>query len=431
MPTSPFAAEQSDYIARLNELANASFSMAAIQVADFTAVRGWIYPLGANGLNVTFPIAAASGDRIRFYATTDSISGVQLLPNGLKIETSASTFAVVGTGPALAIEAIYVDATKGWRLIRINATQGFSVQTANFTAVKSNVYGVDTNGLSITLPATPNAGDWVTFVATQAAVVSATFLRNGSNIGGAAADYAFSAGNWEVTFTWLNSTQGWVSTWEVTGAPGAHWNSTVSELRYSNTQRELAASLGWLPYALPMGIAGTESMSITTTSLPTSGGSIAIAFMLTSHMLLDGFTFVNNDTTGAHTLEWRVYKQALNNGNSGEGTLSEVAGANGTFTFTPGAAGLQTSAAAGAPVYLAPGLYWVVLRNTSASVAAVLRCAPAGTLTLKSYQTKTLGSALASTLDFVTSWSISGGSPAQVGARLNGRVFGQTAATFV
>lgn len=77
------------------------------------------------------------------------------------------------------------------------------------------------------------------------------------------------------------------------------------------------------------------------------------------------------------------------------------------------------------PVYLPPGLYWLVIRNTDSTSAFSLSCAATGTFQNDQMQTKTIG-ALGSTLDMVAAtWTKSGLSPAVI---LEGRVFGQTAA---
>src|SRR6476646_3331309 len=68
-------------------------------------------------------------------------------------------------------------------------------------------------------------------------------------------------------------------------------------------------------------------------------------------------------------------------------------------------------------------VYWLVIRNTSASVAAGIGSTAAGTYVLTNTgQTKTLGSALGSTLDFVAAtWTKNTG---YIAAALNGWVFG-------
>lgn len=179
---------------------------------------------------------------------------------------------------------------------------------------------------------------------------------------------------------------------------------------------------GWMPYAYPIG-AGPSLAFATALSLPINGGSIAIPIVLEGHMLLQSVTF--RATAASGTGEFRLYVQRLNNGNAGENTLDEVPNSNGT-SAAAGAAANVTSNLASTPLYLGPGTYWLVIRCTSAATAISLGTLAAGTLAANTMQTKTLAAALAATLDFVAAtWTKS---TAIAGVRLNGRVFGQTAA---
>lgn len=60
-------------------------------------------------------------------------------------------------------------------------------QGANFTAAAFNVYRATAGGITITLPASPSAGNWVEFIAgADFATSNVTIARNGSNIAGLA-----------------------------------------------------------------------------------------------------------------------------------------------------------------------------------------------------------------------------------------------------
>ena len=204
------------------------------------------------------------------------------------------------------------------------------------------------------------------------------------------------------------------------------YDTTEKLTQIYDSQRQRAESLvGWLPFAFPVGGGPTDAVT-TTQTLAANGGSVAVPIDVGAHMLLQSMTIRTTDTSLQHTAEWRLYKQRLNNGNAGENTLNEVPNANGTLDYTPAAAANQTSTPATVPIYLAPGLYWLVFRNTSPSNRTLaIGSAAAGTMALNIAQTKTLGSALASTLDFVAAtWTKA---TFLTGVRLNGRVFGQTA----
>jgi hypothetical protein len=91
-----------------------------------------------------------------------------------------------------------------------------TAKTASFTAVSGNGYFVNTTSgvITVTLPATPSAGDIVSIVdyAGTAATNNITIARNGSNINGAASDLTISKNNSGITLVYVDGTQGWKAT---------------------------------------------------------------------------------------------------------------------------------------------------------------------------------------------------------------------------
>jgi len=203
------------------------------------------------------------------------------------------------------------------------------------------------------------------------------------------------------------------------------WQSTTERVRIYDGQRERAVGAqGWTHIAMPVVFNPTLAFT-TNQSMAANGGSIACPMMVSAHMLLERCVIKNRDTSLARSWEWRLYQQYLNNGNGGENTLAEVAGANGSESFTASAVSSRVAVATSAPVYLAPGVYWLVVRNTHASNAFNTAITATGAeFTPVAWQSKTLGSALGSTLDFVAAtWTTNS---AIVAFRLDGRVFGMT-----
>ena len=103
-----------------------------------------------------------------------------------------------------------------------------TAKTASFTAVSGNGYFVNTTSgaITVTLPATPSAGDIVGFndYARTFATNNLTVARNGSNIQGAAADGTFSTNGQSTMFVYVDGTQGWVPTEDqTTGNYGAQY----------------------------------------------------------------------------------------------------------------------------------------------------------------------------------------------------------------
>src|SRR5207253_1254742 len=107
-----------------------------------------------------------------------------------------------------------------------------------------------------------------------------------------------------------------------------------------------------------------------------------------------------------------------------EKTIDEIPNANATNSFTAAAASNRTITLA-QPVYLGPGIYVLVLRNTSgANTWGIATLAVSVNYPVNPIQTQTLGAGLGATLDAVTGWTKANSLP---GARLQARVLGQTA----
>lgn len=201
------------------------------------------------------------------------------------------------------------------------------------------------------------------------------------------------------------------------------YNATTEELNYHNGQRALTDEVGWTPFAVPLWHTGGGTNQITLAARSGSdAGALAIPIHITGHMLLDGLFIRSQVASTARSAEWRIYRQRLNNGNAGENTLDFVTGTDGTFSYTPTVASNEYSALASA-AYLAPGAYWLVIRNSHATSTFILGAAAAPVLATNLYQTKSIP-ALGATLDFVSATWTKGQSVMNL--MLKGRVFGET-----
>ena len=85
---------------------------------------------------------------------------------------------------------------------------GVSVISSNTTAAKGNLYVLTAN-LTLTLPASPTAGDSIK-ISNRSAVDTCIVARNGSNIMGAATDLTLdnAAASFELIYS--DATNGWV-----------------------------------------------------------------------------------------------------------------------------------------------------------------------------------------------------------------------------
>jgi hypothetical protein len=90
-----------------------------------------------------------------------------------------------------------------------------TAKTAGFTAVAGNGYFVNTTSgaITVTLPATPTAGDVVGIAdyANTADTNNITIGRNGSNIQGQAIDFDINVEGTSILLVYVDATQGWLS----------------------------------------------------------------------------------------------------------------------------------------------------------------------------------------------------------------------------
>jgi len=142
------------------------------------------------------------------HITDGSVDNVHLAGSIANDKLTNSSITINGTSIALGASGDIVAGTD-WQ----------SVKTADFTAVASEGYFVDTSGgaVTMTMPASPSLGDEVNVVVITAGN-DFTIARNGSNIDGTANDQVLTTDGDSKRYVYVNASEGW-KTFQSTVAP--------------------------------------------------------------------------------------------------------------------------------------------------------------------------------------------------------------------
>ena len=182
-----------------------------------------------TGVTGTLPIANGGTGQTTRQAAMDALAGAvtagqYLRGDGTDVVMSAIQAADVPTlnqnttGTAANVTGIVAAANggtgqntlTGLPLPQPVVTQNMQVIGSGTTAVASRVY-VLTASLTLTLPASPAAGNWVS-VSNRSGTTTPVIARNGQNIMGLAEDMTIDNSTASFTLTFADATRGWVLT---------------------------------------------------------------------------------------------------------------------------------------------------------------------------------------------------------------------------
>lgn len=218
------------------------------------------------------------------------------------------------------------------------------------------------------------------------------------------------------------------SVWEIPLADIAVANgfSTISNSNITDRRRSVQGlTAGWMPYAFPMNYQPGGNYDGGSIGVGQNQG-IAVPIQLTGNMSLQDVVFRGNQSgVGGYDLNWALYVQDVNDQNTAENTVRQVATGTGSGATT----GLAnyTIPATSSGQYLSPGQYWLVMRNNGGNSFGLGRITAnaieSGTYLL--HAGATLATPLAQTFDLVTGWAASG---ALFGIILRGWTLGRATA---
>jgi hypothetical protein len=216
-----------------------------------------------------------------------------------------------------------------------------SVQTTGFTAVKGNAYPCNTTSaaFTVTLPATPSAGDQVQLVdyAGTFDTNNLTIDPNGEDIEGGASNLRLTGEREGVILTYIDSTQGWIAT------------SGINE--GTDALEPVAYSISFLV------IAGGGGGGGSATSQSSSGGGGAGGYRTSTQTVSGGTVITVTVGDGGAGGASSIGTNGSNSSISGSGltTITSAGGGAGANFQTVGANGGSGGAGGGDPG-TAPGL---------------------------------------------------------------------------
>ena len=174
--------------------------------------------------------------------STDTNGNIQLFPNGtgftelygntnagaIRFNCESNSHGVTLKGPPHSASATYslelpnavgstgqfLKASDGSGKLAFDTVVQYSapqLKSANYTAVVGEFIVASAGSITITLPASPSAGDYVTIKDGTGAAETTSFTvgRNSSNIASSASDLTFDKNFAEITLVYINGTIGW------------------------------------------------------------------------------------------------------------------------------------------------------------------------------------------------------------------------------
>lgn len=214
------------------------------------------------------------------------------------------------------------------------------------------------------------------------------------------------------------------SFWEIPLADIAVANGFVTLAQSTITYRARfvhTVDAGWVPYAYPINFAHDVSYDAAQITL-TPAEAIAVPVIIAGNMLVSQVQ-IRVPLMAAYSVQCGLYKQKTNDGLTAENTLHRIGQLFVQSGATVGNTFIGPANSTGTPVYISPGLYWIVIQNTHGANNFLLSVNNSGTFqTLSQARRKTITNPMPAALDFSTGWSALGG---MCGFRLRGIVFGE------
>ena len=162
---------------------------------------------------LTKPEVGASDDTWGTKLNTDLDLIDDLLDGTTAIAPNLSTLKISGVAvTSTAAEINYTDGVTSPIQTQLDSKNALPILKGTSYSANAGEFVIATaSGITITLPASPSAGDTVTIKdgTGDAAANTFTVARNGENIGSSATDLVFDKNFAEITMTYIDGTIGW------------------------------------------------------------------------------------------------------------------------------------------------------------------------------------------------------------------------------
>jgi hypothetical protein len=180
-----------------------------------TTATGTVLTLSDSATTSTVNLIIDNQKEIRFRETT--ANGTNYVALKAPASLSADLTFTLPTADGTNGQALITNGSGVLSFTTISAgTSWQSVQTTGFTAVAGRGYPCNTtsSAFTVTLPASPSVGDYIQVVdyAGTFATNALTLGANSNKINGVVSDKGINTNREAVTITYVDSTQGWVST---------------------------------------------------------------------------------------------------------------------------------------------------------------------------------------------------------------------------
>ena len=204
-------------------VANGGTGTTSTTFANLTTNVTGTLPIANGGTNLTALGTAnqvlavnAGGTALEYQsAATGSVTSVDVSGGTTGLTTSGGPVTSSGTVTLAGTLAVANGGTNATTAAGARASLSANalpiLKGTSYTAAVGEFIVASAGGITITLPATPSAGDTVTIKDGTGAAATTTFTvaRNGSNIASSATDLVFDKNFAEITMSYINGTIGW------------------------------------------------------------------------------------------------------------------------------------------------------------------------------------------------------------------------------